>query len=66
MTETIRLLLVDDQRLMRDGLRILLELEADFEVVGEAEDGLHTLIIAGGPLFRRLSLEKDFRGDVAV
>ena len=37
--ETIRLLLVDDQRLMRDGLRTLLELESDFEVVGEAENG---------------------------
>ena len=35
----IRLLLVDDQRLMREGLRTLLELEKDFEVVGEAGDG---------------------------
>jgi DNA-binding NarL/FixJ family response regulator len=43
MTEMIRLLLVDDQRLMRDGLRILLELESDFEVVGEAEDGVQAL-----------------------
>jgi DNA-binding NarL/FixJ family response regulator len=41
--ETIRLLLVDDQRLMRDGLRILLELESDFEVVGEAENGAEAL-----------------------
>lgn len=41
--ETIRLLLVDDQRLMRDGLRILLELESDFEVVGEAENGVEAL-----------------------
>lgn len=43
MTEMIRLLLVDDQRLMRDGLRILLELESDFEVIGEAEDGAQAL-----------------------
>lgn len=43
MTETIQLLLVDDQRLMRDGLRILLELESDFEVVGEAENGAEAL-----------------------
>lgn len=35
----IRLLLVDDQRLMREGLRTLLELEGGFEVVGEAGDG---------------------------
>lgn len=35
----IRLLIVDDQRLMREGLRTLLELENDFDVVGEAGDG---------------------------
>jgi DNA-binding NarL/FixJ family response regulator len=39
MTEPIRILLVDDQRLMREGLRILLELEPDLKVVGEAKDG---------------------------
>lgn len=38
-TPKIRILLVDDQRLMRDGLRTLLELEDDLEVVGEAENG---------------------------
>lgn len=35
----IRILLVDDQRLMRDGLRTLLEMENDLEVAGEAENG---------------------------
>ena len=35
----IRILLVDDQRLMREGLRILLEMEEDLEVAGEAADG---------------------------
>ncbi|MCX7668788.1 MAG: response regulator transcription factor, partial [Anaerolineae bacterium] len=35
----IRILLVDDQRLMREGLRMLLELEPDLQVVGEAADG---------------------------
>ena len=39
MSDAIRTLLVDDQRLMRDGLRILLELEDDIEVVGEASNG---------------------------
>ncbi len=39
MSDIIRILLVDDQRLMRDGLRILLEMEADLDVVGEAENG---------------------------
>src|SRR5579884_3617690 len=36
----ISVLLVDDQRLMREGLRILLELQPDLNVVGEAGDGL--------------------------
>jgi DNA-binding NarL/FixJ family response regulator len=35
----IRILLVDDQRLMREGLQTLLELEDDLQVAGEAEDG---------------------------
>jgi DNA-binding NarL/FixJ family response regulator len=35
----VRLMLVDDQRLMREGLRTLLELEGGFEVVAEAGDG---------------------------
>lgn len=35
-----RILLVDDQRLMRDGMRTLLSLESDMEVVGEAGNGL--------------------------
>lgn len=36
----IRILLVDDQRLMREGLRTLLELQPDLHVVGEAGDGI--------------------------
>lgn len=43
----IRVLLADDQRLMRDGLRTLLELEEDLEVVGEAENGRVALDLAG-------------------
>ncbi len=39
MSEPIRVQVVDDQRLMREGLRTLLEMEADIEVVGEAENG---------------------------
>lgn len=35
----IRVLLVDDQALFREGLRTLLDLQADIEVVGEAKDG---------------------------
>ncbi|MEV8338766.1 response regulator transcription factor [Leucobacter sp. NPDC077196] len=35
----IRVLLVDDQALVRSGFRIILESEPDIEVVGEAENG---------------------------
>ncbi|HPP38006.1 MAG TPA: response regulator transcription factor, partial [Thermosynergistes sp.] len=37
--QTIRVVLVDDHRLFRDGLKKLLELEPDVEVIGEAKDG---------------------------
>jgi DNA-binding NarL/FixJ family response regulator len=37
--EPIRILIVDDQRLMHEGLRTLLELESDLAVAAEAEDG---------------------------
>ncbi len=39
MPERIRVLVVDDQTLVREGLRKLLELEADIEVAGTAADG---------------------------
>ena len=35
----IKVLLVDDQHLIRQGLKALLDLEADLEIVGEAENG---------------------------
>ncbi len=35
----IRVMLVDDHNVVRQGLRMVLSLEADFEVVGEAADG---------------------------
>jgi DNA-binding NarL/FixJ family response regulator len=37
--EKIKVLLVDDQRLMIDGLKTILELENDIEVIGAAYDG---------------------------
>ena len=37
--ESIRLVLVDDQAMMRSGLRLILESEPDIRVVGEAADG---------------------------
>jgi DNA-binding NarL/FixJ family response regulator len=43
MSHCIRVLIVDDQTLIREGLRKLLELEPDFEVVGTASDGENAL-----------------------
>ncbi|GAB1819755.1 response regulator [Herbidospora sp. RD11066] len=42
----IRVLLVDDQPLLRSGFRALLDLEDDIEVVGEASDGEEGLALA--------------------
>lgn len=39
MTDPIRLMIVDDQKLMREGLRTLLELEGGFEIVAEVGEG---------------------------
>src|SRR5574342_745007 len=35
----IRVLIADDHEVVRDGLKLILETEEDFEVVGEAGDG---------------------------
>ncbi len=39
MPESIRILIVDDHAVVRKGLAMVLRLEPDFEVVGEAENG---------------------------
>ena len=39
MSSEISILLVDDQRLIREGIRVILELEQGFCVVGEADTG---------------------------
>jgi DNA-binding NarL/FixJ family response regulator len=39
----IRLLIVDDEAMVRRGLRLVLEVEDDLEVVGEAADGLEAI-----------------------
>jgi DNA-binding NarL/FixJ family response regulator len=51
----IRVLLVDDQPLLRSGFRALLDLEDDIEVVAEAADGKEGLALA-----------KEHRPDVAL
>ncbi|GCD98672.1 DNA-binding response regulator [Embleya hyalina] len=42
---TIRILLVDDNELVRAGLRAVLAAQPDFEVVGEADDGAGVLAL---------------------
>ncbi|RPF20086.1 response regulator [Myceligenerans xiligouense] len=53
MTETAehtRVVLVDDQQLVRAGLRMVIDSQPDLTVVGEASDGLQALrLLAGTP-----------------
>ncbi|MCZ7422997.1 response regulator transcription factor [Verrucosispora sp. WMMA2121] len=42
----IRVLLVDDQHLIRAGLRMLCEAQPDIEVVGEADNGRDAIVLA--------------------
>ena len=43
---TVRVLLADDQAMVRTGFRMILELEEDIEVVGEAQDGAEAIAAA--------------------
>jgi DNA-binding NarL/FixJ family response regulator len=43
----IHVLLADDHSVLRAGLRVLLESEADMHVIGEADDGEAALLLAG-------------------
>lgn len=43
---TLRVLLADDERLVRSGLRMILDAEPDLEVVGEAVDGVEAVTMA--------------------
>lgn len=42
----VKILLADDHKLLREGIRSLLEKQDEFEIVGEAEDGRETVKLA--------------------
>ncbi|MCH6258068.1 response regulator transcription factor [Puniceicoccaceae bacterium K14] len=46
MSSPIRLILVDDQNLFREGLRTILEIDDRFEMVAEASNGQHAVTLA--------------------
>ena len=47
MSDTIRLLIADDHLIVRQGLRLILETEDGFDLVGEATDGAEAVKLAG-------------------
>ena len=47
MSDAIRLLIADDHLIVRQGLRLILETEDGFELVGEASDGAEAVKLAG-------------------
>jgi len=44
---TVRVLLCDDQALVRSGFRMVLEAREDMQVIGEADDGIQAVALAG-------------------
>lgn len=55
MTQALRVVLADDEPLLREGLATILDLQPDIEVVGQAADGIEAL-----------ALVKQLRPDVLV
>ena len=44
--ETIRILIADDHLIVRQGLRLILETEPGFDLIGEANDGAEAVELA--------------------
>jgi NarL family two-component system response regulator YdfI len=47
MEETIRVLVADDHLIVREGLRLILETESGFHLIGEAADGAEAIRLSG-------------------
>ncbi len=47
MSGKIRVIVVDDHAILREGVRALLQLQADIEVVGEAGNGTEAIAAVG-------------------
>lgn len=47
MIDSIRVLIADDHQVVREGLRMILEAEEGFQVVGEAADGVEAVELTG-------------------
>lgn len=74
----IRIMLVDDQGLVRSGFRIILESEPDFEIVGEAENGQRAVELAAElspdvicmdvemPIMNGIEAAREILGDVSA
>ena len=46
MTEPLRVVIADDQEMVRTGFRLILEAQDDISVIGEASDGVEAVVRA--------------------
>ncbi len=68
MPKPIRILIADDHAVVRKGLAMVLRLEPDFEVVGEAENGRQAVELAQAltPDLIILDLKMPYMGDMTI
>ncbi|NIM03026.1 response regulator, partial [bacterium] len=66
LKKTIRILIADDHTLFREGLRKVLELEKDMEIVGEANDGAEALRLVDRLKPDVILMDISFRGPNGV